>query len=80
MHTMTIASAAAARATSPAREWIRRVDAEYREMPGLSLTLPQAARLFGLDAAAATEALEALVERQLLARTRNGMYVRAEAY
>ena len=30
-------------------EILRRAEGEYREMPGLSLTLPQAARLWGLD-------------------------------
>ena len=28
-----------------------RIEAEYREMPGLTLTLPQAARLFSLETA-----------------------------
>jgi hypothetical protein len=28
---------------------IQRIQAEYAEMPGLTLTLPQAARLWGLD-------------------------------
>ena len=31
------------------REAARRVESEYREMPGLRLTLPQAARLWGLE-------------------------------
>jgi hypothetical protein len=31
-------------------ELLRRVRAEYLEMPGLRLTAPQAQRLFGLDA------------------------------
>jgi len=30
-------------------ELLLRVEGEYREMPGLSLTVPQAERLWGLD-------------------------------
>ena len=32
-------------------KWLERVVAEYREMPGLTLTLDQARRLWGCDAA-----------------------------
>ena len=38
-----------------------RVWAEFREMPGLNLTLPQAARLFSLDCAHCARVLDALV-------------------
>ena len=38
-----------------------RVYAEYREMPGLTLTLPQAARLFGLALADCERVLQELV-------------------
>jgi len=38
-----------------------RVRGEYREMPGLRLTLPQAARLFNLDPAQCEQVLDALV-------------------
>ena len=40
---------------------LRRIEAEFREMPGLSLTLPQAARLFSLDLLECERALQALV-------------------
>ena len=43
-----------------------RICAEYDEMPGLSLTLPQAARLFDLDTAACAHALDALVGQGIL--------------
>jgi hypothetical protein len=35
------------RADGPVASWIERVRGEYREMPGLSLTVRQAARLWG---------------------------------
>ncbi len=38
-----------------------RILAEYDEMPGLSLTLPQAARLFDLDTTRCVHLLEDLV-------------------
>ena len=39
-----------------------RVHAEFREMPGLTLTLPQAARLFSLNLADCKDVLEELVQ------------------
>lgn len=39
----------------------RRISAEFREMPGLTLTLPQAARLFSLDIDRCERILGALV-------------------
>jgi hypothetical protein len=58
------------------REAIRRVEGEYREMPGLSLTLPQAARLWGLDQGTCERVLMKLIERRVLKRALNGTYVR----
>ena len=63
--------------TMPAfREATRRVEGEYREMPGLSLTLAQAARLWGLDQSTCERVLTRLIERQVLKRAWNGTYVR----
>jgi hypothetical protein len=63
--------------TMPAiREAILRVEGEYREMPGLSLTLPQAARLWGLDESTCERVLATLIERRVLKRASNGRYVR----
>jgi hypothetical protein len=63
--------------TMPAiREAILRVEGEYREMPGLSLTLPQAARLWGLDQGTCERVLTKLIERRVLKRGWNGTYVR----
>jgi hypothetical protein len=42
---------------------------EFREMPGLKLTVAQAARLFSLDAARCERVLVALVVRGVLAST-----------
>ena len=56
-----------------------RVLGEYREMPGLCLTLPQAARLWQIDARACESLLDALVEQGILKRTRDGAFVRRDA-
>ena len=63
--------------TMPAiREAILRVEGEYREMPGLSVTLPQAARLWGMDRSTCELVLANLIERRVLKRALNGTYVR----
>jgi hypothetical protein len=56
---------------------IRRIEGEYDEMPGLTLTEAQARRLWGLDGRSCSLALAALLERRFLRRTATGMYVRA---
>jgi hypothetical protein len=43
------------------QELCLRVQAEFREMPGLRLTLPQAARLFSVDRTRCERVLDALV-------------------
>jgi hypothetical protein len=53
-----------------------RVEGEYREMPGLSLTVRQAERLWGIDAGTCASVLTALVERRVLTRTESGAYLR----
>ncbi len=55
---------------------LQRVVGEYLEQPGLSLTVPQARRLWGLDARKCEEMLEALVGQHFLRRTPRGLYVR----
>ena len=63
--------------TMPAiREAILRVEGEYHEMPGLSLTLTQAARLWGIDRSTCELVLANLIERRVLKRAWNGTYVR----
>ncbi len=55
-----------------------RIRGEFLEMPGLHLTLEQAARLWHIDAATCTAALGRLVAERFLVRTRTGAYKRAE--
>jgi hypothetical protein len=63
--------------TGPANQLLRRIRAEYAEMPGLSLTADQARRLFGIkgaEPAVCQALLESLVNEGFLARTRAGQY------
>jgi hypothetical protein len=55
---------------------LRRVQGEFREMPGLRLTPAQARRLWGLDEESCEALLGALVASKFLARTRDGSFVR----
>jgi hypothetical protein len=52
-----------------------RIRAEYREMPGLSLSLSQAARLWGLPAPRCAGVLAVLIAQGDLICTRDGRYV-----
>ncbi len=54
----------------------RRARAEFQEMPGLSLTVPQAARLFGLTTRESEEMLRGLVEDGFLLCDRRATYRR----
>lgn len=54
-----------------------RVLAEFREMPCLRLTLPQAARLFGIDTESCERVLGSLVEHGVLVFDRR-MFARSE--
>ena len=62
--------------TPALNDLLRRVEGEYREMPGLSLTLSQAERLWGLDRATCAVILATLVDRQVLRQTTVGTYLR----
>lgn len=64
------------RASEAARELARRVQAEYAEMPGLSLTLPQAQRLWSTDRRTCQAVLDGLIARGILRRTARGRFVR----
>ena len=59
------------------REVTRRVQAEYAEMPGLSVTLLQAQRLLAVDQPTCAVVFKALTKRGVLKRTPQGRYVRA---
>lgn len=54
------------------------IRAEYCEMPGLSLTQEQAARLLGLDCLGVMAALDELERAGFLVRTRTGRFVRGD--
>jgi len=58
---------------------LSRIRGEYGEMPGLSLTAPQASRLWATDTATTARLLAALVEGRFLRRTAVGKYVRETA-
>jgi hypothetical protein len=69
-----------ARLTSPrpvtsVQELLQRIEGEYREMPGLSVTARQAERLWGLDSATCSLVLKILVQRGSLRRTPHGTYL-----
>jgi hypothetical protein len=57
---------------------LERVRAEYREMPGLSLSLAQGARLLGLDRALCDDVFHALIREGFLRKTPRGDYRLAE--
>jgi Fic family protein len=57
--------------------WRQRIGGEYREMPDLELTAPQAARLWGLDSATVERILNQLCDSRLLSRAPNGTYRRS---
>jgi hypothetical protein len=68
--------------TKDERQIHARIRAEYGEMPGLSLTLPQAARLFDLELVHCASVLQSLVSdgaiwtngREFLARNTGRRY------
>jgi len=53
---------------------VQRIAAEFREMPGLVLSVPQASRLLGLDELACERILETLERDGLLRRRPGGTY------
>jgi hypothetical protein len=56
---------------------VDRVKAEFNEMPGLRLTLPQATRLWGLEQTLCLTVVEALVRASFLRWGAGGTIVRA---
>jgi hypothetical protein len=54
-----------------------RVRGEFREMPGLSLTLAQAGRLWSLDAATCADVLSQLVNTGFLCQRTDGAFCRS---
>ncbi len=56
---------------------VQRVRAEFEEMPGMTLTVPQASRLFGLDEEVCRTVVERLVNLEYLRKTDSGAVTRA---
>ncbi len=52
----------------------RRIRAEFAEMPGLCLTVQQAARLWNLDLATCERVLRELVDAHAIVRTDDGRF------
>ena len=65
-------------AWSHAFDLLSTIRAEYEDLPGLSLTLAQAARLWNVDRRECLEALEVLTKEGFLSRARDS-YVRARS-
>ena len=55
---------------------LKRIRAEYLEMPGLRVSLPQAQRLFGLDRTLCKMVFDALVAEHFLCINQRGLYGR----
>ena len=62
----------------PAQGLVERIRGEFMEMPGLRLTLAQAARLWGMDQSACRTVIDILVQSAFLRWTAAGTIVRAE--
>jgi hypothetical protein len=54
---------------------VRRVRAEFLEMPGLCLTFDQAQRLWGLEPRTCESLLNSLIDSRFLRRTDRGLFV-----
>jgi hypothetical protein len=55
---------------------VDRVRAEFEEMPGMTLTVPQASRLFGLEEALCRRVVDQLVAAAYLRKTETGAVAR----
>ena len=60
------------------RAVVDRVRGEFLEMPGLQLTPPQAARLWGLDLGSCEAVIDSLIRSAFLKRTASGAVTRVE--
>ena len=58
-------------------ELARRIEADYAEMPGLSVTLGQARRLWAADPHTCQTVFDRLIARGVLRMTTKGRFVRA---
>jgi hypothetical protein len=62
---------------SAAHDWLRIIQAEYLEMPGLHLTKPQVQRLWRLDPHTCDSILQQLVAAEFLKKTPSDAYMLA---
>jgi len=62
---------------TPDEHLVRRVRAEFLEMPGLQLTCEQAQRLWVIDQETCAHILDRLVAARFLVRRTDGRYVRS---
>ena len=58
--------------------WVRLIESEFSEMPGLHLSKRQAQRLWNLDARSADVIFDTLEASQFLKRLPNDTYIRAD--
>jgi hypothetical protein len=66
--------------STPLAGLLQRVREQYRDMPGLKLTKPQATRLFGVAPSVCAAMLRALVRENFLSRAGDGLFVRSTTY
>ena len=62
---------------STIHDWLRLIQAEYLEMPGLTLTKRQVQRLWKLEPHMCDVLLDALMATEFLKKTHEEKYVRA---
>ena len=72
--TLSPSSSAERRETGTRRALMHRIWDEFDEMPGTSLTLPQASRLFGVPLEVCDRILISLVKDGRLRRTKDGRF------
>jgi hypothetical protein len=58
---------------------LSRIEAEYRELPGLRLTRRQMQRLWDLDPATCAAVIEVLVRRRILVKTEDEIFIHPHA-
>jgi hypothetical protein len=63
--------------SAPLEALLQRVREQYREMPELQLTKPQATRLFGVAPSVCAAMFRALVMENFLSRAADGLFVRS---
>ena len=59
-------------------DWVRLIQSEYAEMPGLHLSKRQAQRMWNLDAQSTDVIFGALEASNFLRRMPNDVYIRAD--